>query len=181
MMTTGADHARDHAARAADRTPSEAEADERLRQRFHAAFFWPFKACWRPLESCGICLESLGFAAAFIFHQTARKTVLRMIKDVVRAGRRREVPVSICGEVAGETLYTMLLMGLGLRSLSVTPSRIPYLKRVVRSVDIGSCERLARTACSFDSERQVTAYLRDQARKIIPDVAGGRSAESDWF
>ena len=107
--------------------------------------------------------------------------MLRLIKDVVRAGRRRDVPVSICGEVAGETLFTMLLMGLGLRSLSVTPSRIPYLKRVVRSVDIGSCERLARTACSFDSERQVTAYLRDQARKIIPDVVGGRAAESDWF
>ncbi len=114
-------------------------------------------------------------------YSPAHPAVLRMIKDVVRAGRRREVPVSICGEVAGETLYTMLLMGLGLRSLSVTPSRIPYLKRVVRSVDIGSCERLARTACSFDSERQVTAYLRDQARKIIPDVVGGRSAESDWF
>ena len=114
-------------------------------------------------------------------YSPAHPAVLRMIKDVVRAGRRREVPVSICGEVAGETLYTMLLMGLGLRSLSVTPSRIPYLKRVVRSVDIGSCERLARTACSFDSDRQVTAYLRDQARKIIPDVVGGRAAESDWF
>ena len=114
-------------------------------------------------------------------YSPAHPAVLRLIKDVVRAGRRREVPVSICGEVAGETLFTMLLMGLGLRSLSVTPSRIPYLKRVVRSVDIGSCERLARTACSFDSERQVTAYLRDQARKIIPDFVGGRAAESDWF
>ena len=77
--------------------------------------------------------------------------------------------------MAGDPQFTMLLLGLGLRSLSSTPSRIPYLKRVLRSVDIPTCERLARTACSFDSERQVIAYLRDQARKIIPESFDGRS------
>jgi phosphotransferase system enzyme I (PtsI) len=96
---------------------------------------------------------------------------------VVRAARRRPIPVSCCGEVAGDPEFTMLLLGLGLRSLSATPSRLPYVKQVVRSVDIPTCERLARTACSFDSERQVTAYLRDQARKILPDPVGGRSAD----
>ncbi len=101
--------------------------------------------------------------------------VLRLIKDVIRAGRRQGVPVSCCGEMAGDPEFTMLLLGLGLRSLSATPSRIPYLKRVLRSVDIPTCERLARTACSFDSERQVIAYLRDQARKIIPESFDGRS------
>jgi len=101
--------------------------------------------------------------------------VLRLMKDVIRAGRHRGIPVSCCGEVSGDSLYTMLLLGLGLRTLSVTPSRIPYLKRVIRSVDITTCERLARTACSFDSERLVSAYLHDQARKIIPESFDGRS------
>ncbi len=103
--------------------------------------------------------------------------VLRLIKDVVRAGRRGNVAVSCCGEVAGDPEYTMLLLGLGLRSLSAAPGSLPALKRVIRNVDIPTCDRLARTACSFDSERQVTAYLRDQARKILPDLFGGRSAE----
>ncbi|MBN8645228.1 MAG: phosphoenolpyruvate--protein phosphotransferase, partial [Planctomycetes bacterium] len=65
----------------------------------------------------------------------AHPAVIRLIKDVVRSARRAEVDVSLCGEVAGDPEYTMLLLGLGLRTLSVTPSRIPYLKRVVRSVD----------------------------------------------
>ncbi|HBS28118.1 MAG TPA: phosphoenolpyruvate--protein phosphotransferase [Phycisphaerales bacterium] len=111
-------------------------------------------------------------------YSAAHPAVLKLVKDVIRAGRRHNIPVSLCGEVAGDTHYTLLLMGLGLRTLSVTPSRLPFLKRIVRSVDIQTCERLARTACSFESERQVTAYLRDQARKIIPEAFDGRSVEA---
>jgi phosphotransferase system enzyme I (PtsI) len=107
----------------------------------------------------------------------AHPAVLRLIKDIVRAARRAEVDVSLCGEVGGDPEYTMLLIGLGLRTLSVTPSRIPYLKRVVRSVDIGQCERLARTVGSFDSERQVAAFLRDRSRKMFPELFDGRSVD----
>lgn len=110
-------------------------------------------------------------------YTAAHPAVLKLVKDVIRAARRVNIPVSCCGEVAGDPHYTMLLVGLGLRSLSATPSRLPYLKRVIRSVDIPQCERLARTACSFDSERQVTAFLRDRARKIIPESLDGRAVE----
>lgn len=101
--------------------------------------------------------------------------VIRLIKEVIRAGKRRELPVSSCGEAAGQIEMSLLLIGLGLRTLSVTPGRIPYLKRAIRSVDIVECERLARTAGSFDSERQVTAFLRDRARRLLPELIDGRS------
>ena len=107
----------------------------------------------------------------------AHPAVIRLIKDVVRSARRSNVDVSLCGEVGGDAEYTMLLIGLGLRTLSVTPNRIPYLKRVVRSVDIGQCERLARTVGSFDSERQVAAFLRDRSRKLFPELFDGRAVD----
>jgi phosphotransferase system enzyme I (PtsI) len=110
-------------------------------------------------------------------YSASHPAVHRLIKDVVRAARRRNVRVSICGEAAGEVEYTMLLIGLGLRSLSATPSVLPAIKRVVRSVDIGQCERLARKVGSFDSERQVAAFLRDQTRAILPEAFDGRSVE----
>ncbi len=110
-------------------------------------------------------------------YSAAHPAVLRLIKEIVRAGSRRDLPVSICGEAAGDIEYTMLLIGLGLRSLSVTPSLIPTVKRVIRSVDVTMCERVARKVGSFDSERQVSAYMRDQTRAIIPEVFGGRPAE----
>ena len=110
-------------------------------------------------------------------YSAANPAVLRLIKEITRAASRRGVPVSVCGEAAGEIEFTMLLIGLGLRSLSVTPSLIPTVKRVVRSVDVTMCERVARKVGSFDSERQVAAYLRDQTRAIIPEVFGGRPVD----
>ncbi len=103
--------------------------------------------------------------------------VLRLIKDVVRAARRYHTPVSCCGESAGDPEYALLLIGLGLRTLSATASSIPPLKRLVRKVSIPQCERIAKTAISLDSDAAVVAYVRDQARKIIPEVFDGRSGE----
>jgi hypothetical protein len=51
------------------------------------------------------------------------------------------------------------------------------VKRVIRSVDIASCERLARRVGSFDSERQIAAFLRDAVRKVIPEAYDGRSVD----
>jgi phosphotransferase system enzyme I (PtsI) len=102
--------------------------------------------------------------------------VLQMIKAVIRAGKRMHVPTSLCGEIAGEPVYTMLLIGLGLRTLSLVPSQIPRIKRVIRSVDIGTCERLARRVGSFDSERKVMNCLRDALQTVSPELDGGWSA-----
>jgi phosphotransferase system enzyme I (PtsI) len=107
----------------------------------------------------------------------ASPAVLYLVKQVVRAGRRAEIDVSLCGEIAGEAIYTMLLIGLGLRTLSLVPSQIPLIKRVIRSVDIQHCEELARRVGSFDSERQVLTTLRDELRKVDPDSFGGWIAE----
>ena len=107
----------------------------------------------------------------------ANPAVLQLIKSVIRAARRREVDVSLCGEIAGEPIYTMLLLGLGLRTLSLVPSQIPLIKKVVRSVSIAHCERIARKVGTFDSERQVLNYLRDELRKIDPGSPGGWTAE----
>ena len=107
----------------------------------------------------------------------ASPAVLYLDKQVVRAGRRAGIDVSLCGEIAGEAIYTMLLIGLGLRTLSLVPSQIPLIKRVIRSVDIPHCEELARRVGSFDSDRQVLTTLRDELRKIDPDSFGGWIAE----
>ena len=103
--------------------------------------------------------------------------VIRLIRDVIRTARRFAIPVSCCGESAGELEYSLLLIGLGLRTLSVTSSSIPRLKRMVRSVSASQCERIARHVMSLDSDVQVAAYLRDRALKIVPEAFDGRAAD----
>jgi phosphotransferase system enzyme I (PtsI) len=105
----------------------------------------------------------------------ASPAVLQLVKAVIRAGKRFGVETSLCGEIASEVTYTMLLIGLGLRNLSLVPSQIPHVKRVIRLVDTGQCERLARKVGSFDSERQVLNCLRDEVRQVLPEQDDGWS------
>jgi len=104
--------------------------------------------------------------------------VIKLIRDVARAGRRREIPVSCCGESAGDPGFAPLLIGLGLRTLSVTSSSIPALKRLIRSLTIEQCERIARKAISLDSEVEAAAYALDRAKRLVPEAFGGRSGDA---
>ncbi|MBT8486231.1 MAG: phosphoenolpyruvate--protein phosphotransferase [Phycisphaerales bacterium] len=108
-------------------------------------------------------------------YSAAHPAVVQLVKAVTRTSKRFQVETSICGEIAGEALYTMLLIGLGLRTLSLVPSQIPHVKRVIRSVDVPTCERLARKVGSFDSERQVLNCLREELEKVLPDIEDGWS------
>jgi phosphotransferase system enzyme I (PtsI) len=94
--------------------------------------------------------------------------VLRLIRHVIRAGRRQGIEVSLCGEMAGSVLYTQLLLGMGLRCFSMAPKDIPEVKQLIRSTAIPDCQRIARKALQMDSERQILNYLRDEARKVLP-------------
>jgi phosphotransferase system enzyme I (PtsI) len=101
--------------------------------------------------------------------------VIKLIKEVVRAGKRANIPVSLCGEMGGEPEYTMMLLGLGLRSISITPPAIPEIKKIIRSVDLAHCQQVARKVSQFDSDREVVNYLRAELKKVMPEVLGGRS------
>ena len=97
--------------------------------------------------------------------------VVKLIHQVIRAAGREDVEVSLCGEMAGSSLYTQLLVGLGLRQLSMAPKDIPEVKQLIRSTTIKGCERIARKVRRFDTERQVLNLLRDEVRKLLPPEA----------
>jgi len=101
-------------------------------------------------------------------YSAAHPAVLTLIRDTVRAANRAKIDVSICGEMAGEVEFVMLLVGLGLRSLSITPPAIPEVKQLIRSVSLTQCKRVARKAMSLDSDRDVLNYLKEEARKALP-------------
>lgn len=111
-----------------------------------------------------------GNASVANLYNGGNRAVIHLLKAVIRGARRFDVDTSICGEMAGEPIYTMLLIGLGLRTLSLVPAQIPAVKRVIRAVDIESCERLARKVGSFDSERQIDRALRDELESVVPGL-----------
>ena len=87
--------------------------------------------------------------------------VLRLIQFAVEAAARRRIPVSICGEIAGEPRYAALLLGLGLRDLSMSPGNIPRVKQRVRSIDMVAATRRARAIMDQSDAGRIAALLDD--------------------
>ena len=64
----------------------------------------------------------------------------------------------------------VLLLGLGLRQLSVTPHNIPEIKKIIRSVSIPEAVLVAQEVLRMETARDVNNYLREQTRRILPEV-----------
>jgi phosphotransferase system enzyme I (PtsI) len=100
----------------------------------------------------------------------AHPAVLALIRDTIRSGSRNGIGVSVCGEMAGDPLYTLLLLGLGLSVFSMNGPDVPEVKKIIRSTTVEHARHVARRVMSFDSERQVMHFLREETRKILPEA-----------
>ncbi|MHC4664406.1 MAG: phosphoenolpyruvate--protein phosphotransferase [Planctomycetota bacterium] len=103
-------------------------------------------------------------------YSSADPAVLRLMRTVIQDAHKAQKDLSICGEMASEPEYIMLLLGMGVRTLSLAPPMIPEIKQIIRSVTIEDCNKLARNVIGMNSERQISNYLRDAARKILPEA-----------
>ncbi|MCD6377282.1 MAG: phosphoenolpyruvate--protein phosphotransferase [Planctomycetes bacterium] len=100
----------------------------------------------------------------------ANPSVLRLIKEVIRAGQRYDVDVALCGEMGSEPEYVLLLLGMGLRTLSVAPPAIPEVKKTIRSITIEHARKVARQVATFESDKEIIRYLRDQISQVLPEL-----------
>jgi phosphocarrier protein FPr len=93
--------------------------------------------------------------------------VLQLIDHVCRAARGR-IDVAVCGEAASDELAIPVLLGLGVRELSVSPSAVPRVKAAVRELDVARCAALAREA--------LTMAGADDVRKLVLAMLSGAGA-----
>lgn len=96
--------------------------------------------------------------------------VLRLLQFSAEAARRAGIPINLCGEMAGDERYTALLLGLGLRELSMAPLSLPRVKRRIRAVHASGAEALARDVMRLADARAIarhlTAFNRDVDQRI---------------
>jgi phosphotransferase system enzyme I (PtsI) len=95
--------------------------------------------------------------------------VLRLIQFAVEAALRRGVPISVCGEMAGEPRFAALLLGLGLRNLSMAPRNIPRVKQRIRSLDMVAATRRARAIMDQSDTGRIAALLDDFNTIALPN------------
>jgi phosphotransferase system enzyme I (PtsI) len=105
-------------------------------------------------------------------YQPLHPAVLRLIRQVVEAAEARSVPVSVCGEMAAEPLHALVLVGLGVRELSLTPVAIPRVKQAVRSVS--ACQARATVLACL-----ATGTAEDVERLLARELAADASAAEE--
>jgi phosphotransferase system enzyme I (PtsI) len=103
-------------------------------------------------------------------YSSADPAVLRLIRTVIQDAHKAQIGVHVCGEMASEPEYIMLLLGIGLRTISLATPMIPEIKQIIRSVRMEDCNNLARKVLGMNSERQISSYLRNAVRKILPEA-----------
>ncbi|MGY5780731.1 phosphoenolpyruvate--protein phosphotransferase [Rhizobium sp. LEGMi135b] len=83
---------------------------------------------------------------------------LRILRDIVRAGERNKTPVTLCGELAGKTISAMALLGIGFRSVSMSPASIGPVKAMLLGLDLKALSDVMEAALD---DKQPTASMRD--------------------
>jgi len=97
--------------------------------------------------------------------------VLKLIAMAVQAAARKHKPINLCGQMSGNPLHTMLLLGIGLRQFSVSPGALPEIKKICRSVNLADCEAVAKRALGMENAREIKNYLKEELKKRVPQLA----------
>jgi phosphotransferase system enzyme I (PtsI) len=109
-------------------------------------------------------------------YEPLHPAVLRMIRQAVAAGHRAGIRVAMCGEMAGEPMYAMILLGLELDELSMNPLSIPQMKKIIRASSLQESKELLDKVMTFNSAAEVREYVERAMRKRFP---GAFAAVSD--
>ncbi len=109
------------------------------------------------------------------FYQPLNPAVLSLLNHTIRTANRLNKPVSVCGEMAGNTLYTGLLLGFGLRHFSISPVVLPELKERIRSLTVDESKKLARDVLKMTTVEEIEEHLiafnyKVNKRQNIPEL-----------
>jgi len=121
-----------------------------------------------------LAVDRVNKMVSHLYHET-HPAVLRLISMVVEASREANIPVAVCGEMAGNPALAQLLVGLGIRNLSMSPSQIGAVRKAIRSAELSELEQLARRVLTLHSAGEVRDEL---ARQIASPSGSGPNFES---
>ena len=94
-------------------------------------------------------------------------SVVRLLKRIVEAGKRANLEVSVCGEMASDPRAAILLLGLGYRVLSISPPRLPLVRWLIRQLDAGIAESVAAEAVEASTTSQVVSVLTEAMNGLV--------------
>lgn len=104
--------------------------------------------------------------------------VLRTIAHLVRVADSARVPLEVCGEMAADPVHALVLVGLGIRSLSLTPASIPLVRNAIRSVSLDPIQRLVSKAVRLAAAEEVEQLLAKELPRQAPKFFAALPAQA---
>ncbi|RMG94532.1 MAG: phosphoenolpyruvate--protein phosphotransferase, partial [Candidatus Dadabacteria bacterium] len=114
-----------------------------------------------------LAIDRVNEHVAYLY-EPLHPAVLRMIRATCEAGAREKIPVAVCGEMAGEELYTLVLLGLGVTELSMHALSIPRVKRIVHHTTLAEARDLAARALERRTATEVHAFVEEYMQDHYP-------------
>jgi len=100
-------------------------------------------------------------------YEPSHPAVLRLIKNIIEAGHSAEIWVGMCGEMASESIFTLILLGLGLDEFSVSPQAVPLIKKIIRSVKLEEAKEIASFCLKLSTGREVEELVKERLDRIL--------------
>ena len=102
-------------------------------------------------------------------YEPGHPAVLRLIKSVVEVAHRNNLWVGMCGEMSGEPIFTLLLLGMGLDRFSMSPPQVPIIKELMNNVNLKDAEGIANKVLSFSTAQEVEDYLHTELKRNLKE------------
>jgi len=103
-------------------------------------------------------------------YEPLHPAVLRLVKYTVDAGHNAGIPVSMCGEMAGREIYTPILLGMGIDSLSTNAFAISHIKEMVRKISIENCKTIVSHIFEIKTAAEIYEFMTKEIMENIHDI-----------
>ncbi|MFO7989689.1 MAG: phosphoenolpyruvate--protein phosphotransferase [Thermodesulfobacteriota bacterium] len=101
-------------------------------------------------------------------YQGLNPAVLKMIKMTFEAAQRNNIDVIMCGEMAGDPINIPVLLGLGIRNLSMNAASIPVIKKMVRNIDMGKAKKTCDALFQLITVEEISRFIQEEFKDILP-------------
>ena len=101
--------------------------------------------------------------------QPLHPAILRSLKFIIESAEKRGIEVGLCGEMASDPLFIIILLGLGLRQLSMNPASIPKIKGIIRAIRYSEAKKMTDEMLRISTAREVEEYALEKMAKLFPN------------
>ncbi len=116
-----------------------------------------------------VAIDRVNKNVAYLY-EPLHPAILRLIAQIIQAGHAQGIPVGMCGEMASDPKYTILLLGMGLDQYSVNADALLKIKKIIRSVSFKEAQEISQQALSYTTTSETEKFITQLMENRFPDV-----------